>query len=172
MKSIKQFNKYLGWVESTLLVLILSVMILLGFTQIVLRNFFDTGISWADPFLRHMVLWIAFLGASLSTAKRKHINIDVLTRLFTPRGKLIASIIVDLASLIVVGFLTHASYVFVRDEKMFDSTAFNDVPAWILQLIIPIAFGLIGLRFMGHAVESTIMLIKNELPPEEELTFL
>ncbi len=162
MKWFKLFDKYLGWAESTLLVLCLTVMISLGFVQVLLRNFFDLGISWADPLLRHLVLWIAFLGASLSTAKRKHINIDIVSRLLSPKGKLIAALVVDLASLIVVIFLTKAAYVFVCNEKLDETTAFADIPSWIVQIIIPVAFGLIGLRFFSHAIDSVIRLIKNE----------
>lgn len=36
-------------VEQTLLVILLSIMILIAFLQIVLRNAFATGLAWGDP---------------------------------------------------------------------------------------------------------------------------
>lgn len=159
---IAGINKYWGRVESVLLVLILFIMVSLGFVQVVLRNFFSIGISWADPFLRHLVLWITFLGASLSTAKHKHINIDAISRFLPPKGKLIARVITDLASFVVVLFLTRASYVFVKDEMDFGSIAFGTVPAWVMELIIPVAFAIIALRFFGNMIVSVIQLWKGD----------
>jgi len=67
-------------VEQTLLVTFLGFMILIAFLQIVLRNFFNTGLSGGDPLLRNLVLWIGFIGATLATREGKHINIDVVSR--------------------------------------------------------------------------------------------
>ena len=54
-------------VENGLLVLLLTGMILLAMLQIVLRNGWDTGLSWADPTLRVAVLWVTLLGAMAAT---------------------------------------------------------------------------------------------------------
>ena len=40
-----------------------------------------TDMEWADSFLRKATVWLAFLGASQATYYRKHISIDVLTRI-------------------------------------------------------------------------------------------
>ncbi|OQY26719.1 MAG: hypothetical protein B6244_12865 [Candidatus Cloacimonetes bacterium 4572_55] len=167
-KNIKKLDQYLAGFESALLVLILTVMILLGFIQIILRNFFDTGISWGDPFLRHTVLWIGFLGASLSTARQRHINIDAVSRLLSPRGKVVASIVANVTAVTVSVFLTRAAYIFVQDERTYESIAFGNAPSWILQLIIPIGFAIIAIRFFGHTVSDIIRLIKNEPLPDRE----
>lgn len=37
--------------------------------------------EWADNFLRSGTMWLAFLGASLAAVHRKHIGIDLFTRL-------------------------------------------------------------------------------------------
>ena len=52
--------------------LLLLVMILLATTQILLRDLLETGLSWADPVLRLLVLWLALLGAMAAT--RDHNN--------------------------------------------------------------------------------------------------
>ena len=80
MRKLDQWNDALGRVEKFFVVVMLSVMILLAFLQIVLRNAFSTGISWGDPIVRYLVLWVAFIGASLATKEEKHITIEVLSR--------------------------------------------------------------------------------------------
>jgi len=66
MNILKQIDLFLEKIEGHLIVLILSLMILLSFGQILLRNFFDMGIIWGDTLLRQWVLWLGFLGASLA----------------------------------------------------------------------------------------------------------
>ena len=50
-------------VEDFVLALLLSAMILLASAQIFLRNLFDSSLSWGDPMLRILVLWVGLLGA-------------------------------------------------------------------------------------------------------------
>ena len=59
--------KSLHRAEDALLVILLTAMIVLACTQILLRNFFDSGIVWIDPLLRVMVLWLGLVGATVAT---------------------------------------------------------------------------------------------------------
>jgi TRAP-type C4-dicarboxylate transport system permease small subunit len=68
--------------EDALLVVLLSTMIVLAGTQIILRNFLDSGFVWIDPLLRVLVLWLGLLGATVATRNNKHIRIDLLSKLF------------------------------------------------------------------------------------------
>ena len=65
--------------EDALLVLLLSAMIVLAATQIMLRNFFDSGFVWIDPLLRVLVLWLGLIGATVATRNNRHIRIDLLS---------------------------------------------------------------------------------------------
>jgi TRAP-type C4-dicarboxylate transport system permease small subunit len=80
-------------VEDSLLVFILLSMIVLAFSQIVMRNLFGTGTIWLDPLLRIMVLWVGLLGALVATRQNKQIKIDILSRIL-PAGLKAASQII------------------------------------------------------------------------------
>lgn len=157
MNVIRSISGALSLLERTLVVVLLGLMVILAFLQVIMRNFFSAGILWADPFLRHLVLWIGFLGASLATRQEKHINIDILTR-FAPR-RIVNSIhvLTNLFAGIVCSILANAGLTFLLSEKesgaslfTIDATAF---PAWWFQLIIPIGFGLMALRFLIRMIE-------------------
>ena len=63
-----------------------------------------TDMEWADSLLRKGTLWLAFLGASLATHKRKHIGIDILHRIAPPRAKYVMLAMSGvLAGIITVG---------------------------------------------------------------------
>src|SRR5512139_2469052 len=85
-------------VEQTLVVSFLGFMIFIAFLQIVLRNFFSTGLDWGDPLLRNLVLWIGFIGATLATREGKHINIDIISRWLPSMGKNVVTFMTHLFS--------------------------------------------------------------------------
>ena len=135
------------FVENISLVLVLSAMIILAAAQIVMRNMFETGLSWGDEALRIMVLWIAMLGAVAATRERRHIVIDVLSRMLPGNLKLWAEFVVDSFSAGITGTLAWYAAEFVIDSKQYGDLLLNDLPAWLFQLILPVAFGIISYRY-------------------------
>jgi TRAP-type C4-dicarboxylate transport system permease small subunit len=74
----ERIDAAIGRVEQALLVVLLSVLILIAFSQIILRNFFSTGIAWGDALVRSLVLWTGFIGATIAAREGQHISIDVV----------------------------------------------------------------------------------------------
>jgi TRAP-type C4-dicarboxylate transport system permease small subunit len=168
MKRILQkIDNGLAYGENFLIFLTLGLMIGLSFLQVLLRNFFESGILWADIFLRHLVLWVGFIGASLATRNEKHINVDILTRLVPERVVPFIKIVVDLVTVAVCIILAHASYIFLTFEIEAETIIFENIPAWYFQIIMPVGFFLIGIRFIIKIFEQFFVIFsKNELSKE------
>jgi TRAP-type C4-dicarboxylate transport system permease small subunit len=137
-------------IEDSLLVLALSVMILIAFAQIVLRNLAEFGLFWGDPLLRYLVLWIGLLGAMVATRENNHITIDVVSYFLPSRARAAVRVLTDAFSALVCFLLTYASVNFLRDEIEGGLIVFGRVPAWAAELILPVAFGVMGLRFLVY----------------------
>ncbi len=165
MKLLKTIDNILAKVESALLILILMTMILMAFTQVLMRNFFQTSIIWGDTFLRHLVLWVGFIGASLATRENRHINIDVLSRILSPKIKRVTDSVVNLFAAVVCFFLMKAGITFIKYEIESESTLFAGIPTWIFQIIIVIGFALIMFRFFIKTIER--IMGKPAVQPEE-----
>jgi len=103
--------------------------------------------------LRHLVLWVGFIGASLATREEKHINIDVFSRLTRGNVKLYTQALVYFFSMYISWLLADASWNFVLEEKEYKTILFNDIAAWYFQIIIPIGFAMMSLRFALGGVE-------------------
>ena len=138
--------------EEGLLVLLVGLMIVLSFSQIILRNFFSFSILWADPLIRHLVLWASFLGATIAARKNKHIKIDIVFRFISPRHQLLLTGIGELFSALVCALLTWISIEFILDEMEYITPAFATIPTWKLQMIFPFSFGVLTLRFFYQAL--------------------
>ncbi len=147
--------KFLNWIENKLstvenysLVFLLTTMVVLSCLQVILRNVFDSGFFWADQFLRHLVLWVALLGASQATKSMKHINIDVFSRLLKDKTKKIVQTCTYIFSLIVTCILSKAAWEFIAMERESEIDFIWGLNTWIFKLIIPIGMTLICFRFI------------------------
>ena len=140
-------DEIINRVEQIVLVTFLSSMILIAFLQIVLRNFFATGLSWGDPLVRNLVLWIGFIGATLATREGKHINVDLVSRWLPSLGKNAATLITHLFSFMICCLLTYAALKFIKNEAEMGNVTFLKIPAWIPEMILPMTFGLMTFRF-------------------------
>ena len=135
-------------VESILITILLTLMILMAFSQIVLRNFFATGIDWSDALVRYLVVWVAFIGAAVATREGKHLSIDLLSRWLSGNARIAVQALSCMFSAVICGLLTVAAARFIRIEAQMGSTAFLNLPAWVPELIMPVTLGLMTLRFL------------------------
>ena len=112
-------------VEDLFLVLLLLAVIVLAPLQIFLRNFFDAGISWADPLIRVLVLWLGLFGAVAASRGDRHITIDVASRYFSAGLGDALRLLTSLFTSAVSALIAWHSGRFVIDEREFGSTAFR-----------------------------------------------
>ena len=154
-----RLDRILGRIEKVLLSAMLAVMIMVAFLQIVLRNFFNTGLPWGDSFVRYLVLWVGFIGAALATREGSHINIDILSRWLPGVSKTVNRLLVHLFSCLICAILTYASLVFIRNERLLGGTVFFDLPVWLLQLVLPVTFALMTLRYAMVGAGDIAVLI-------------
>lgn len=153
--------------EDILLALLLGSLVLLAPLQIVLRNFFNAGWIWADPFLRVLVLWVALLGALAASRHDKQIAVDAVSKFLPPRKKATLGVLTGLFTSFVCAVVAYHSWLFVAGEREFGSKAFGDVPAWLCQSVIPFAFAMIAVRHFGHAYTHAGVALGLSSPPDE-----
>ena len=151
-------------VEDIFLALLLGAMILLAPLQIFLRNFFDEGVTWGDPLLRVLVLWVGLLGAVSASRGDRHIGIDVFSRFVGDRFRLLLRVATSVFTVVVCALVAWYSGQFVAIEREYESVAFSGMPAWILQVVIPFAFSVMGLRYLAYAASDVMHLVRGEGP--------
>ena len=146
--------------EDALLVALLTGLILLAAGQILLRNVFDVGFIWADEALRMLVLWLAVAGAVAASRSDKHINIAVLGRFLPRRWAAAKDVLVHSFTSAVCGIVAWHSMLFVRTSHEFGDVLLGQVPAWVLQLVLPLGFGLICYRYALFVIRDLVRLFR------------
>jgi len=157
---LRRLEYYVSKLEGYVLVTGLLTMIIAGTTQVILRNFFNTGFEWGDMLARSLVLWVGFIGASLATRREKHINIELLSKFMkSPKSSLIRERFVNIIAFLISAILAVASIMFIRIESESGMKAFLNIPTWVIFVIVPISMTLISIRFLiqiciGHRIEE------------------
>jgi TRAP-type C4-dicarboxylate transport system permease small subunit len=149
---LERTRRLVSRLEDGLLALLLTGMILLAALQIFSRNLFSFGFVWGEPLLRMLVLWLALLGAMAATRDGNHIHIDLLSRFLPEGAERPLRRLTDLFSALACGLAAWHAARFVLDDWQYGMEWASGVPSWLVELIIPIGFGVMALRFLLHAL--------------------
>ena len=139
--------RWLHRLEDGVLAVLLGGMVLLASSQILLRNVAETGLSWADPALRALVLWTGMLAALVGSRADNHISVDVLSRFLRGRAKAAAQAITSVFAAAVCAVLAYHAGRFVASEWDAGVEAFLGVPTWAVETVLPFSFGFIAVRY-------------------------
>jgi TRAP-type C4-dicarboxylate transport system permease small subunit len=113
---------------------------------------------------RYALVWAALLGASIATRERRHIAVDALARVLEKRSGARAArwanVIVAVLTAIVVGYLAFAGWVLYQSTPIQtrESAALRIPIRWIV-VSLPLALGIMTLRFLGGAVSEALVAL-------------
>jgi C4-dicarboxylate transporter DctQ subunit len=142
-------DRALSRLEEILVSALLVAASLLTFTQVVTRYGFGTTLSWGEELIINMLIWAGLIGSSLALRLGIHIGVDVFVRKFPPR---VAKALTLLALALGLGFCLTLAVLSVRFVKFLMSSGQMsiglEIPMWIPYLCLPIAFGLMTLRYL------------------------
>ena len=158
MKLFNKIDEIIAGLETGLITVILSLMIILSFGQVVLRNFFNESILWGDIFLRQMVLWVGFIGASLAARDQRHIAVDFLPNISPSSWRKPIRTLTKICAAVISILLTQAAWSFVTYEREAESVLILNYPVWIFQTVLPYSFGLLTIRFILSAIDDVLPL--------------
>jgi TRAP-type C4-dicarboxylate transport system permease small subunit len=173
--SFKTMDEILARIEEWLMVFFLSFMVVFTFLFILLRalhlyahlgwaNVVIGKVDWTQPLVRLLVLWVAFLGASLLTRDNRHIKID-LSSLFMPlRWQHFKDLFLSAACVIVSAIMVKTSFQYIQNEYLYGGNLFLSIPAWIGQIILPIGFLCILFRFLLRGITQVKGLMGRPKP--------
>ena len=170
MKMLERIDDALARFEGWLISAFLWCMVAFTFIQVCLRGLYTHGhlhwanglmgrLDWSEPFVRLLVLWLTFLGASLLTKEGRHIKIDLFSSLLPRKWLLLRELIISMACVFISGVMTEVCFRYIQLEKTYGETIFLNLPAWIAQLILPLGFAFILFRFFVRGINQAFRLV-------------
>ena len=164
MPGIEKTENLLLKTEQAFLVVLLTLMMVFAFIQVILRQFFSSGILWADIFVRHLVLWTGFFGAAAASVRRKHFIVDLLKKNLPQPLRQTADFFTDIFELAVLILLLKGAVVFFIDDYKYGSELFSfyslHVKSWSMTFIFPAGFFLLSIHAFLSALRNLGLLFK------------
>lgn len=140
--------------EESLMALFLVIMTVMTFLQVVLRYVFDSGLIWSLEATTYSFGWLVLLGMSNGIRANTHLAVDLVVNSLSPAVAKTAAMAAVALSLFYAGLMGYGSIIFV-DRLMELGNLARDIPVprWLLLIILPTGFGLLGFRLIQAAVE-------------------
>ena len=131
--------------------LALALMALLPLAEIVVRPLLTGGIPGSIPFVQHLTLWVAFLGAGIAARQDKLIALATAT--FIPEGaaRRAAQAFAATVGAAVTALLAWSAIDVVAIEMEIGGDIALGIPSWVFQLVLPLAFGVVAVRLAWRA---------------------
>ena len=93
-----------------LMAVALAVMVVLVFSNVVLRYAFNSGITWSEEMSRYLFIWLTFLGAIGAFKNKEHLGVDMLLKRLPNKMKKVFLAISDLMILFVLLLVLDGSW--------------------------------------------------------------
>jgi TRAP-type transport system small permease protein len=86
---MKAIEKLLMQAMNTVIVVSLALMVVMVFSNVVLRYVFNSGITVTEELSRFLFLWLIFIGAIVAMKERAHLGVDTLIARLPRSGKVV-----------------------------------------------------------------------------------
>ncbi len=146
--------RYLWEAENFVVALALAALMLLPLIEVAGRKLFHGGLSDAAALQQHLVLIIGLLGGMFAARDRRLLSLSTLTNFLQGRWQAFARVASSSFAAGITVFLCLAAAQLVQSEKGGGKILAYGIPLWVIQLIMPIGFGIIALRLLWHAADT------------------
>jgi TRAP-type C4-dicarboxylate transport system permease small subunit len=121
---------------------------------------FPAGLAWAQPLGLILTLWVAFIGASMATRDNLHLKVEAVQQAMPETIKRISGLLSGVLTAMFCLLLAYLGYryVVVKHEEYVISEGLGGlhdgiaIPYFVSFSIVPIAYVLMALRFVGLGV--------------------
>lgn len=150
----KKLLRFIEFLEDSIVVLLFAAISSISLLQIILRNFFDTGLSWATPITGILLLWLTLSAAVVAVRKDRHISINILAQNLAPLTECLRYTTTKLFAALVCATIAYYGGLFVQMDFKLGNTLYAEIPRWACEIIIPISFSMLSVRFFIAAIEE------------------
>ena len=137
--------------ENAVTIAALLLMAGLPVLEMVLRGVFRTHLPGTSGYVQHLSLWVGFLGAMIASRESRHLSLAAGLAVLPPRLQAVTGPFAAALSAAVATGLCWASVQFVWVELQSPTRIGGWLPVWALEAVLPLAFAVMGLRFVTQA---------------------
>ncbi|HTX64928.1 MAG TPA: TRAP transporter large permease subunit [Opitutaceae bacterium] len=146
------WRRALRLAEDLLVIVPLALSIVLPVLEVILRRF-HTGITGSSTLVQNLTLIIGMAGAAIAARENRLLSFSTLSSFLHGRARTGALVVSSGTAAAVSAVLCAASWQFTLSEKLGGGALVRGLPDWIVELVLPLGFGLIAVRLVWHAAD-------------------
>ena len=132
--------------------------------QIVAREIFVAGVSWADELARYAGLTVVFMGVPALLARDEHVKVDMFLNMMRPRARHFVSVTNDVLMVVFGAMFLVAGWQFMQRAARFATPALG-MPNLIFYLPAIVGMTLMLLVAIDRAVAALTAGAKDDAAP-------
>lgn len=101
---LEKISKILNSCTKYLCIFLMVILLILMTTEVILRYFFNSSLTWSNDLVMILMAWLTFLGASIAIKEKSHFSIPVLVEKFKEK-EFYFNFVVNIISLTFFGLL-------------------------------------------------------------------
>ncbi|MCD6252875.1 MAG: TRAP transporter small permease [Thermotogae bacterium] len=154
MKKISDFlEKGINWI----LFLLLSAMVCFIFTQVFSRFVLNRPLSWTEELSRHLMIWMAFLAASVGYRRGVHLSINLVEERLKGWSKRIYQLLLTIPAVVFLGYMTFYGFKLVEKTSVQVASALQYKMSYVY-LSIPVS----ALLMLFFSAEKFLQIISSK----------
>lgn len=127
-------------------VLLVSVLMIAPICNVLYRTLFNTSLTFSASIAQHATLWVCFIGAAIASRTGNLLCLGDLSKFCPKKVQPYIKMAVDTLIISITALMFISSIKMIHAEYLFGKSTNFNVPIWLLQLALPIGYGLIVLR--------------------------
>lgn len=131
-----------------------GLMVVFVFLNVVLRTFFNSGLTWSEELSRYLFVYVTYIGAISAMRANGHLGVDTLISRMKPQVQLVMYVVSQALIAVLMGILVHGSYKMVLQNTA-SKTAALGIPYSVLYaagIITGIAIAIMAFANIAYAV--------------------
>lgn len=131
-----------------------GLMVLFVFLNVVLRTFFNSGLTWSEELSRYLFVYVTYIGAISAMRANGHLGVDTLISRMKPPVQMTMYVISQSLIAVIMGILIHGTFKMVIQNTA-SKTAALGIPYSVLYfagIITGVSIAILAISNIIHAV--------------------
>lgn len=150
-KNVRTFDRIVDSMAILAALIVLFVMVAVG-VEVIMRSFFDRVTRWVLEISEYSLLFVTFLGAAWVLRRERHVRMDIVLNLFSPKSQSLinffTAILCTIVCLIITWFGGRVTWDYFRSGYYFSTPL--ETPQYLILVIIPIGALLLLVQFLRN----------------------
>ena len=150
MKIIDKIDNALAKVESLIVMVLMSVMVIIVSLQVLNQSFLHLDfITWTEEISRILLVWTLMVGSCMAVRRGSHLSVDFVYESLKGNAKFICRMCVLAVCIFITGYVCRSGiYMVMVQAKRGNFFGITHLPLWVASAAVPVCCAEMCFRYI------------------------